>query len=390
MLQNVRSVCFSIVPVLIFASYLSLAPRHFHDLHLYQKAVSDWEAGKPVYERFLTTSDPTGGEFAYPPLFLLVFYPFSKLSSYSLVLVWDGLNLLFLFASLVLLGKCLLPEKKGFFYLNTLSVLLFSFPVLFTFQLGQTSLWALFALSLTLYLAEQKKERFASLSLLLVSFLKFFPAVFFLPFLGVRKKPFWTAFLFFFLLLLFVTLFLFPEETHAFVFQVLPRRAAPAASPANQSVDAFLVRAFAGSKTLPPIFHAPSFFPVLSVILKTIGSALLLLFLLKRNNALSEKLVFTLFTFFLFFPIVWIHYYVLLLPVCLWFTKHKKDFQKRQRVFISACFGMLYFSFICFSSSGLPFPFNILLMSIPLYAVTILYVIFIQHHGTKKEDYGTA
>ncbi len=359
--------------ILFFASFLALSPRNFHDLILYKNAFSDWTRGHSIYERFLTRHDPTGGEFAYPPLFLLTFFPFSLLPAFWLVFLWDFSNLFLLFSSIIIFGKIFLPQEDGFSYLGIFAACLFSYPILFTFQLGQTSLWVLFSIALSIFFFKKGYEKISPVPLIILSFLKFYPVFFSLAFLKSAGKSIKISFLVSCALCFFMTLIFFPKETKLFFFEVLLRRSIPPLFPANQSVDAFFLRTFTGDKGIQPLVHFPAGATFLARLVKLAAACFFLLFFILRTIELEDALVFLILFFLLFSPVVWVHYYVLLIPVCLWFIKNSRLFSTIQKRIIAASFFPLYFSFICFSASWLPFPLKNIFISMPMFCVSVLF-----------------
>lgn len=362
--------------ILFFASFLALSPRNFHDLILYKNAFSDWTRGHSVYERFLTRHDPTGGEFAYPPLFLLAFFPFSLLPPFWLVFLWDFSNLFLLFLSIIIFWKIFLPQEDGFSCLRIFVACLFSYPVLFTFQLGQTSLWVLFSIALSIFFFKKGYEKISPVPLVILAFLKLYPVFFSLAFLKSAGRSMKISFLLSCMLCFFITLIFFPKETKLFFLEVLPQRSVPSLFPANQSVDAFFLRTFAGDKGIQPLVYFPIAASFIAKFTKFAAACFFFLFFILRTIELEDALIFLILFFLLFSPIVWVHYYVLLIPVCLWFIKNSSLFSTMQKRIIAASFFPLYFSFICFSASWLPFPLKNIFISLPMFCVSVLFA----HH----------
>lgn len=369
--------------ILLFAAFLALSPRNLHDLAVYKTAAGDWARGHPVYDRFMTTRDATGGEFAYPPLFLLAFLPFSKLPPDALVITWDMINFMFLFFSVLLLGKVFLAGKNFATYLGIFAFSLFSYPVLFTFHLGQTGIWVLFALSASLMLIHRKHEAAAPFPLVLISSLKLYPLFFSLIFLKPWSKTAWRIFAVFITACAIFTFLLFPDETKIFVRDVLPRRITPPLFPANQSIDAFVGRLFTGDARLHPAVPSPAAAMLLSTVLKLSGAACFLFFLFQARCSADDALVFLILFFLLFSPVVWTHYYVLLIPVCFWLLKNKNLFSGLHRKIISSSFVFLYLPATRYPAEWFPPPLYNILVSLPMFCVALQFG-FVLSYLTKQ------
>ena len=131
-------------------------PFRYFDFGAYTNAIEAWEAGEPLY----VENEDGGyhGSYLYPPVILLVFYPFVKLGwetgpilfgAFSLVLLWIGLEVV----AEELGYRLTLPERL------ILLFGLFGFqPALFDFKMGQvgTLLAALFCFA---FYAHERGER---------------------------------------------------------------------------------------------------------------------------------------------------------------------------------------------------------------------------------------
>ncbi len=365
-------------PILFF-SFLLFSPRSLHDLHVVMTASQNWAQGKAVYHEFLVSSDPWGKYFAYPPLSLLFFYPFSKLPHGALVSLWDMLNALLLYSSVVLFSNMFLAENRGRARWALFSVMLFSYPVLSLFILGQTGMWVLFALALTLMFLRKQQYVLAPLPLVTLSFIKLYPAFFTLLFFKKHGKPLWSSFITALFAGIFLTVFLFPRETREFAARVLPKRAAIIPAPSNQSLDAFFSRTFTDTIHVPALFPFPRAARVLSVFSKLAMIYLLFAFFFRKIQPPQDALCFLILTYLIFAPLVWIHYYVLLVPVVFWFIKQWSHFSIGQKRLICISVLPAYTGLPCYAHEIFPFPLNNIFISMPLLGMLYGYGLYLRH-----------
>lgn len=381
------ALAFSVCAVFGFSAFLVFSPRNFLDLRTYVTAFHDWRQGFPVYQRFLLSSDPRSSFYAYPPFFLLVFAPFANLSPFWLVLCWDLLSLIFLFASVSLLAKIFFPEKKGLFYLKLFACTLFSYPVLFTFMLGQTSLWALFFLSLSLYLLKKGRETLSVFPIAFIGFLKVYPLIYLSLYFSSRNRRTLSALFLFAFLLVAINWAVFPEELKVFISSVLPKRIVPPLFAANQSLEATLGRNFVGDATIRPLLY----FPLASTLGRLAGRTFYALFLFYllflRRDSLEWRVSFLILASMIFPPLVWVHHYVLLLPLFFHLLREADFLGPLSRFWFKLALLVTYFCWILFSASRLiPFPFDTLVISTPFYALFVLFLLLL---FTRKEGENT-
>lgn len=364
--------------ITFFSLFLFFAPRSLHDLHVVMNASQNWAQGKAVYHEFLASSDPWGKYFAYPPLSLLFFYPFSKLPHGVLVSLWDMLNALLLYSSVVLFSNMFLAENRARARWALFSVMLFSYPVLSLFILGQTGMWVLFALALTLMFLRKQQYALAPLPLALLFFIKLYPAFFTLLFFKKHGKPLWSSLITALFAGIFLTVFLFPRETREFAARVLPKRAAIIPAPSNQSLDAFFARAFTDSIHAPALYRSRQAARA-AFLASKLALLLVLAAFFTRIAATEDAACFLILTYLIFAPLAWIHYYALLVPVVFWFIRQWDSFRGREKALL--CFSILpaYTGITCYAHEIFPFPFNNILISLPLFGLLYAYSVFLLH-----------
>lgn len=138
------------------------APFRFWDFGAYTGALDRWRAGEPLYVR--NEEGGYSGSYLYPPVFLLVVWPFDQLSFRTGALLWELCSVLFLWGSLQLLtrelGHRLRLWERGLF----LWALVGFHPLLFSVKQGQISafLAGLVTLSVVCLLAAERDSASAS------------------------------------------------------------------------------------------------------------------------------------------------------------------------------------------------------------------------------------
>lgn len=70
----------------------------FYDLGAYRIAVRSWEAGEPLYRR--NEGGGYHGSYLYPPVYVLLFWPFAQLPFRAAGFLWNGLSVLTLWLGL--------------------------------------------------------------------------------------------------------------------------------------------------------------------------------------------------------------------------------------------------------------------------------------------------
>lgn len=126
-------------------------------------------------------------KFLYPPFALFFFYQLIFFPREVASVLWVGVSLILLVASLVLLFR--ISQKKlfsnEFLVLAGLSFLMF--PVKFNLGMGQFNMVNLFLICLFLYFLKAKQDTGAAISLSLSLLLKVFPLLF-LPYVLLLRK----------------------------------------------------------------------------------------------------------------------------------------------------------------------------------------------------------
>lgn len=128
----------------------------YYDFSAYSNAVDAWIANEGLY-----VADEDGGyhgSYLYPPISLVVFYPFTRLSvetgaiafgGFSVALLWIGLQ-----AAASALDWSLGPIER----VGLLAVVLGFQPVLFNFKMGQVSTFLAALLCLAFYANERESD----------------------------------------------------------------------------------------------------------------------------------------------------------------------------------------------------------------------------------------
>lgn len=129
------------------------APFQYWDFGAYTGALDRWRAGDPLYVR----NDEGGysGGYLYPPVFLLVVWPFDLLSFATGAALWEFCSAVFLWVSLQLLARTLGVRLRLWERGLALWALVGFHPLLFSVKQGQVSafLAGLVTLSLVCLLA---------------------------------------------------------------------------------------------------------------------------------------------------------------------------------------------------------------------------------------------
>lgn len=133
------AVVLGLTPVLdvVLRSVGAVAQFEYWDFGAYTSALDRWRAGDPLYVR--TEEGGYGGGYLYPPVFLLVVWPFAQVSFDTGAALWELCSVLFLWGSLQslvrLLGHQLRLWERGLL----LWVLVGFHPLLFSVKQGQIS-----------------------------------------------------------------------------------------------------------------------------------------------------------------------------------------------------------------------------------------------------------
>lgn len=282
--------------------HLSSPGVSFPDFQVYIQSYQDFHAHKNIYGRFLSTfpeKDPTGKHFAYLPPFVCIGFILSRMSFPLNFFVFQTLSLLCFYASFFLLFRHFTGVKNSGVPFFAASLLLWGFPMTYTFALGQVNAFLLFCVTVFLVALKKQKPYLAACALLPAALLKFFPALLYAVFIKTKKNAlvFSLGLMAGFFLLSFL---LFPDATNIFFARLIPARFFLVENAANQSLAVFLKKA-----GIP-----------YSVVLLFL--MMMLLFAVVKF-AFEIPLAFFLLAFsFLLIPLSWVHHYVLLYPAALY------------------------------------------------------------------------
>lgn len=318
-----------------------IPPRIQLDFTAYYLAAQAVVAGRSPYdlavlrELAAAQGSPSVVAYLYPPAFAVLLAPLAALPLGAANLVWFALQLLWLpLAALCIVRLVPLPGRA----LGVLCAMALLMPAVHhTLELGQVNLLLLLLLALALFVLGPRPrgviwELLGGALLAGATLLKLFPAVLVLPLLAYRR---WVALLGFgagLLLLLLVGLAAGgPATTLFWAADVLPRYAGGFGTPNNQSLVAALGRLFTPTsvdllpllgrparQTLAPLFDSPPLGLLLGYGLSgavVLASGWLLVQRwLHRGRALEPaEPAFLLVALLLALPLVWYHYYTLLL-----------------------------------------------------------------------------
>jgi alpha-1,2-mannosyltransferase len=124
-------------------------PWNYQDFGVYRAAVERWVAGDPIY----VTNESGGywGGYLYPPVFLVLFRPFTALTHAQSGLLWGVISVLLLWVALQSLAATLGVDLPWWERLLGLWAVVGFHPVLLSVKMGQTA--ALLGAGLTFALA---------------------------------------------------------------------------------------------------------------------------------------------------------------------------------------------------------------------------------------------
>lgn len=162
--------------------------------------------------------------FAYPPPVLFIFYPLSRLPIFWSQIIWTFVSLSSLIFSLKYIFKVVdwKPTKNEILIIFSLSIL--SFPVRWTFGLGQINFLVLFFIVLTYYFSIKNKNVFAGICLGISVILKMTPLLLLFYFLIKRRfKIIIAALITIVSLLIFSGLIFGFDLVKEYLFVVIPR-----------------------------------------------------------------------------------------------------------------------------------------------------------------------
>ncbi len=142
----------------------------------------------------------------YPPVTILFFFPSVLFSLFLSEKIWFVISLVSLFLSVYFSFKIFNKNLFSWLGFIILGLIFLSFPVKFSFGMGQVNALILFLTTFSIFLYTKKKTVTSSLVLCLSIAMKFFPIFFPLYFLLIKK---WKYFFSFLLLFLFIHLLIF-------------------------------------------------------------------------------------------------------------------------------------------------------------------------------------
>lgn len=135
--------------------------------------------GNPYIDKTLFT------QLNYPPQAILPFYPLLLMQFVYAEKVWLLLSICSFLVTFILLYRWIKVNKAVFSIVFLLTVI--SFPFKFTLGMGQVNAILLLCICTFLLFLKNKSTKFSALFLAIISILKLFPAIFFLPLLLTKR-----------------------------------------------------------------------------------------------------------------------------------------------------------------------------------------------------------
>lgn len=352
---------------LIFTLYRILFVFHLLDFSYYYTSIQFIINHKSPYINKVFTLN-------YPPSFLLLFFPLGVINYKISQLLWTFLSLGGLLGSIYLILKYIDSKVSISKFLIILSFIILSFPVKFTFGMGQINFILLFLFALCFYLYQKKRIYLSGIVLGIATSIKIFP--FFLIFFFLRKKDFYIPIISitFFISLNLLAAILFGKNIFFEYFtQTIFNIPIYQASYYNQSLTGFLARLGTFNTQLIFIINYTVF-----IILIFIS------FLLTKPKEQSPFLEITEFSLFIITILIggglaWQHYFVLLIIPFAGFINYFFDNSiKRMRLLIF----FVALSYLAISSNiKHPESFigpHSLLLSHVFYGTVLLYFILVK------------
>ena len=268
----------------------------------------DFEVYFQAAKAVLNGVSPYGNEaftFNYPPTSLFLFIPFSLIPLFSGQIAWTIFSALCLGLAVYLLFKSLKwkPKLKEFLFLIPLITL--SFPVKWTFGMGQIGSLILLLLVITFVFYQEKKDLFAGISLGSAIVLKLSPLLLLGLFLLKREWKLMIKTLIFVMLVNFLAVLVFGTQlTKDYFLKLGPSLVSPQGKWTyyNQALSSFVVRLI-GEGHLA--FLLTTFFSFL-----ILGIIFALSIRSKKVNHLNYSLV--IISFLLVNSFSWQHHFVLM------------------------------------------------------------------------------
>jgi len=280
---------------------------------------------------------PVFPHFTYPPTWYLLFVPLTHWDWRDVHDVWLVANLVFVFASILLLFSALRykpgsPEE----FLAVLALVMGFSPLIFALKECQANSLILFLVSLSVFLVSRKKERAAGLALALGAVLKVFPLVLLLLFAWKRRWRLALWGLISLCALVALSIAAAGWQVHYwYLFKVVPAWASNLRPfDMNQSIAGVVARALVGGEGIEPIAHLPVLARAL-VFISQLGLAALALWATRgRARQIDELLWLQVALVIVFYQLAstWVlihHLQWLLVPFALvWVlaSKHRREF----------------------------------------------------------------
>lgn len=137
-------------------------PVNYQDFTAYARAVDAWQSGEPLY---VAGDDGSyWGEYLYPPVFLLVFWPFTLLAREPGAVLWGVLSVGLLWVALQLVVRRLGVRLAWWERLLGLWLLVGFHPLMLSVKMGQTGGFLAAVLSLAFAWALVDETPWSSLS----------------------------------------------------------------------------------------------------------------------------------------------------------------------------------------------------------------------------------
>ena len=371
-----------------FPSYYHAAKLTFEqNKSPYIKA--NWNIAEEAYKN--ETGEDILYPFLYPPPSLLFFRLFTLLEYEPAKRFMLGLNhwLTLVFIPLFFFGILKLRPHNLLPIVGTLYLYNF-FPLILTLYTGQINLLILLLILFTwLGIHEKWKPFVVALPLALSIVLKLYPILFFVIFF-IRRE--YKVLLYTLFLLIVISAVSTPFLPHNIwldwienvaskgYLQDLPGVAA--GKPANQSVNALLVRTMYGLNVrFDPLFTLPDWIVRISpyIICGLIGSISLAATWLSRDHKNNANMQFGIWltAMFLIAPFSWDHHLVLILPAI--FIAIYEAWNRKLYIALPVLLGTSFFLALNFNFNNPSFRegWRTLLISAKLYAVAIVWLFFV-------------
>jgi len=281
---------------------LALGHNIYRDMaeYIHFKSAEHKESGRDISMARYADYEPTGREgfdrldklanengipvfphFTYPPMWYLVFMPFTWMDWRDAHDIWLVANLVFVAASIVFILLAVGYGPKSSEEILALMTLIVGYsPLIFALKECQANSLVLLVVCAALYLASRGKSAFAGALIALGAAVKVFPGILLLYFLWKRKFKLaawafaWLA------LIMLISVSVLGWELHYWYFlKVAPTWAANIrAFDMNQSVAGLIARAFVGGEGIAPIVGMPGLARAMITLLQVALLAIILWF----------------------------------------------------------------------------------------------------------------